>query len=146
RRLRRPPQRLRHLEAVHAGQAEVAHHHLRPPPPRLLHAGRPRPGDARLVPQQFQQHPQTVRRVLVVLDHQHARRPAGRAEGGAAPGTSAPPACCGSRTVKVAPRSLPSLWASTVPPCSSTNPLAIARPSPSPPVLRSRPWSACVNG
>ncbi len=48
------------------------------------------------------------------------------------------PECKGSQTVKSAPRPGPSLWASTLPPCSSTNALTRARPRPSPPALRSR--------
>ena len=42
----------------------------------------------------------------------------------------------GSRTVKVAPLPLPSLWASMVPPCISTRALLMASPSPRPPNCR----------
>jgi len=40
----------------------------------------------------------------------------------------------------------PGLWASTVPPWSSTKPRTSARPSPRPPVARASGWGACSNG
>ena len=54
-----------------------------------------------------------------------------------APASSRPsPAARGSATVNVAPWPMPALSARTLPPCSSTRCLTIARPRPSPPCAR----------
>ena len=62
-------------------------------------------------------------------------------------GSSGSPASAasGRRIANVAPRPLPSLCASTVPPCASTRLFTMARPSPSPPSERSISWRSCAN-
>ena len=120
------------------GQADVAAARRRggsraPPPGRRRRRGRPRTS----CPSSCSSMAQALGRVDVVVDDQDAAR-GGRSRGRPAsavrraPRGAAAPAS-GRRTVNSLPRPGPSLWASTVPPCSSTRLLTSVRPRPRPP-------------
>ena len=61
------------------------------------------------------------------------------------PNSRAGRAANGSRMLNRAPRFLPSLCASTLPPCARIKLFTIANPKPSPPSERSISWRSCAN-
>ena len=61
------------------------------------------------------------------------------------PDSRAGRAANGSRMLNRAPRFLPSLCASTLPPCARIRLFTMARPRPSPPSERSISWRSCAN-